>query len=1074
MRSNINYCLAFVALTFAAICMGTAQEITGTASGLIRDESGSVIENASVSIRDMATNTLRSTRTNDEGYYVFPFLQPGTYQLTVEKSAFETFVRQAIRLNVNQRLRLDVTLTLGSVTQNIVVDSAPPMLETDNGSLGQTVDTRSIHELPNLQRNPLNIMYLSPGIAPNTYDREATTAAGPQASVNGGRPDDNEVLLDGGSTISLSSNIAVLNPSIDSISETRILTNAYTAEFGRAIGGTMNITTKSGANTLHGSLFEFNRVSALAARNFFDPRKLRFTRNQYGGSIGGPVVLPHLYNGRNKTFFFASYEGIRYVSGLTNIGTLPTDAMRSGDFSRLTTIYDPASTAKQNGVSVRQPFPGNRIPSSSFDTVALNILKYYPAPDRPGGASNYVLSLPVTAAEDRYSGRADHNFGDKNYAFVRYLYDNPNNSTTNNSARTLPDVRVDPSLPQQPVPQQLVIGDTQIISSQTVNDFRFTFFRFFSTQFPGSMNQNFPSKLGLTGVSDELFPLMSVSGYLPIGHANINDTAQNLFSSTDTLSRTVGRHSLKIGGGLSRFQFNNAAQGALSGSFSFDQLPTAQPGQTGTGQPFASFLLGYPTNTSVETYRPTFGYRWLNVGSFVQDDIRVSSNFTMNLGLRYEVETPVVEVNNRQSTFNPTTGTFIVAGQDGASRALSNTDWHNFGPRVGFAWTPSDRAQVVIRGGYGIFYASTSSSQVQQSRSTGFTQIATFTSPDSGVTLPIRLDQGIPPISFNPLAITTQQNISTNVIERNGKRAQIQEWNLNLERQFGSFLVQATYAGSKGTHLIAASYNLNQVPDQLLAPGNAQSLRPYPNFQNIIVNNPNEANSIYNSGYISVNRRFARGPTLIGSFTFQKLIDTSSGRGAIAPQDNYNFEAERAISQFDRTKRFVIGWVWDLPYFRRTKGFKNALLANWEMSGMIEAMDGMPLAMSVTPNLTNSLGGNPRPNRVAGVDPIMSNPTPQEYFNVLAYAPPSPYTFGNVSRTEPQLRGPGWQTVDLSVMKNFHVGEKVNVEFRAEGYNVVNRVNFQAPNTTLGSPQFGQITQAWQPRRIQFGLHLSF
>jgi hypothetical protein len=1047
------------------------QEITGTVSGLLTDASGAAVTTARVEIRNVATNVIRTTTTRDSGFYVVSFLAQGNYQLTVEAKGFQTYVRENISLEVNQKLRIDVVLTVGSVTNNVTVTSAPPPIETDNGSLGQTLNGRSVEKLPNLERNPLNILFLSPGISPNNSDRESTTAAGTQASINGGRPDDNEVLLDGGSTISLSSNIGVLNPSIDDVAEVRVLTNSYTAEFGRAIGGTMNIVTKSGTNAVHGSLFELNRVSYLAAKNFFDPRKLRFNRNQFGGSFGGPVTLPKIYSGKNRTFFFLSYEAIRQIGGLTNIGAVPTSAMRQGDFSGLAPIFDPAT---------RTPFPGNLIPVSRFDPVAVNVLKYYPLPNRAGTSGNFVLSLPVTAKEERYSGRIDHTFSEKNFLFARYLYDNPNNNTTNNGPRTLPDARVDPSLPQQPVPQQLVLGDTHVISPQTVNDFRATFFRFFSTQFPGSLNQDFPSQLGLTGVNQGLFPLMNVSGYLPIGHASVNKTAQNLFSWGDTLSRTMSKHSLKVGGTLERFRYNQASQGAISGNFAFDQLPTAQVGQAQTGAAFASFLLGYPTTTSVETPRPTFGYRWFNIAAFVQDDYRVSARLTLNLGLRYEVETPLVEVHDRQSTFNPKTGSFLFAGQDGNPRALSNTDWHNFGPRLGFAWTPFSEGKFVVRGGYGVFYASTSSSQVQQSRSTGFTQIATLASPDGGVTLPVKLANGVPPISFNPLLITTQQNISTNVTERNSKRAQVHQWNVNVERLLGSFLVQAGYAGSKGTHLISASYNINQVPAALLAPGNAQSRRPFPNYQNIIVNNPNDANSIYNSGILSVNRRMGQGLTLISSFTFQKSIDSSGGRGfnvqygQIPPQDNYNFRAERSISQFDRTKRFVAGWVWDVPLQHAQSNWVRVLGANWELSGTVELMDGTPLAITATPNLTNSLGGSVRPNRVPGVNPVLANPTVQQYFNTAAFAAPPAYTFGNVSRTEPQLRGPGWETVDASLTRIFPVTEKFNIEFRAEGYNIFNHPNFQVPGSVLGTPLFGQITQAWAPRRIQFALHLSF
>ncbi len=844
---------------------GTAQEITGTILGAVTDNTGATVPGANVTVRNVGTNVKRSYSTNETGLYLFPFLPPGDYELTVEAKGFERFLHSNMVLDVNQKLRVDVTLTLGPTTQSVTVTGAPPVLETASGSLGQTINSRALAELPSLNRNPLNIVFLSPGIAPSVFDRESTTAAATMSSINGGRPDDNEVLIDGGSTVSPSSVIAVLNPSVDAVDEVRIEANSYSAQFGRAVGGTVNITTKSGTNQIHGTAFEFNRVAALSARNFFDVQRPRLTRNQFGGVIGGPVYIPRIYNGRDRTFFFFSYEGIRHILGLTNIGTVPTAAMRSGDFSGLAPIYDPATTTVVNGTQVRSAFAGNQILPTRFDAVANKIMQFYPLPNRPGTVNNFVLSLPTTNIEDRVDGRIDQNFGAKNKLFGRFLWDNPRNSTTNNAPRTLPDVRVDPSLPQQPVPQQWVLGDTDVLSARTLNDFRFTFFRFFSTQYPGSINKGFPAQLGLNGVSQELFPYVAMTGILPIGALNINDTRQNVFSWSDTVSHTRGIHSLKAGFSLSRFQFNNRSQGAVSSNSSFDVLPTAQIGQSKTtGNQVASFLLGYPTNSSLASYNPTFGYRWANYATFIQDDIRVSSRFTLNVGMRYEIETPMTEEYNRMSNFDLQTGGLVYAGANGEPRALSRTDYHNFGPRFGFAWTPRQNGRVVLRGGYGIFYADTSSSQVQTSRSTGFTELATFSSPDNGVTLPIKLDQGFPPIPpINPTSIATAKNVSTNVIEPNTRRAQVQQWNFNVQRQFGNYLVETAYAGSKGTHLVATSYNLNQVPAALLGPGNAQPERPYPEFQNIIVNNPNAATSIYNSFYVSVNRRLSTGLTLI-------------------------------------------------------------------------------------------------------------------------------------------------------------------------------------------------------------------
>lgn len=1065
-----NIATALVPCLLAMRCFG--QDITSTLSGSVTDGTAAGVANAAVEVRNLVTGAKNVAQTDSAGLYTIPFLTPGPYEIAIEARGFQRYVARNVRLETGQRRRVDPVLTVGEVTQSVSVNADPLPLEIASGSLGQTIDTRAVVQLPNLNRNPLNAVFLAPNIAPNNFDRQSTTAAATMSSINGARPDDNETIIDGGSTISPSSNIAVLNPNVDAVAEVRIESNSYNAEFGRVMGGVVNVVTKSGGNEFHGTLFSFHRNAALSARNFFDARKPRFTRNQFGAAAGGPVWIPRLYDGRNRTFFFISFEGIRQVQGLTNIGTLPTAPMRDGNFAGLAPVFDPATTVG----TVRQAFPGNQVPASRFDPVARNILSFYPQANRAGAVNNYVLALPTTTRQDRALLRGDHNFGQRNRLFLRYMWDNAINSTTNTGPRTLADERVDPSLPQQPYPKQAIAGDTHTLSPRTVNEFRAGFFRFYSTQFPGSLGLGFPAQLGLRGVDPLLFPRVDTLGILPIGHASVNNTRQNLFSFSDTVSHVRGAHSLKFGFQAMRFQFNNGSKGAQSGQFSFNQLPSGQPGNAASGHPVASLLLGLPITTSLETIRPIFGYRYSNFAGFAQDDFRVNSRLTLNLGLRYEIETPLVEVNNLQSTFDINRQAFVFAGRDGQPRALSDTDYSNFGPRIGFAWTPWSGAQIAIRGGYGLAYASTSSSQVQQQRSTGFTAVASFPSPDNGVTLPIRLRDGIPAVSVDPTSVTRQQNINVNVTERFAPRAQMHQWNLNVQKQWRDYLVQVSYAGSKGTHLVAANYSLNQVPAARLGPGNAQPLRPFPAFQEIIVNNPNEGNSFYNGVSLSVNRRFARGLTLVSSFTFQKAIDSTSGRGAfveyggLRPQDNYNRAAERSVSQFDRTKRFVAAWVYEIPY--KAPGLKGAMLAGWELSGVIELMDGTPLAMTATPNRSNSLGGGSRPNRVTGQDPSAGGFSPQRAFNTGAYSAPDAFRFGDASRTEPTVRAPGWATADASILKLFALTERVGLQFRAEAYNLTNRVNFQRPNTVLGTPQFGQVLQAWPSRTLQAGLKL--
>ncbi len=459
------------------------------------------------------------------------------------------------------------------------------------------------------------------------------------------------------------------------------------------------------------------------------------------------------------------------------------------------------------------------------------------------------------------------------------------------------------------------------------------------------------------------------------------------------------------------------------------------------------------------------------------DDWRVTQHLTLNLGLRWEVETPLVERHNQLSSFDLSTQQLVFAGQNGVPRGFSNLDLNNFGPRVGFAWSPTF-SKFVVRGGYSLFYANMYQWQYNAASEAGFSNTVTYQSPDNGVTFPIRLATGVPPVPAvykNPIV---PAGSSVSVYESRLPTSSMSQWDFSMDRQIGQFLLDLTYTGSKGSNLVGPANNINQVPISLWGPGNAQLLRPYPNLNNVNIALYPALSSFYDGLSLSANRRYSSGLTLASSFTWQKSIDYGSGGGivdsATYPQNQNNYKLEKSLSQFDRTYRLVIGPVYELPFFAGRKGFTGKTLGGWKMAANVEIMSGTPVALAVTPNLENSLGGSSRPNRVPGVDSSVSNPSPSAWFNTAAFAAPPPYTIGNESRTDPSLRNPAWHYLDLALSKNFSIRERASIEFRAEAYNLTNTANFGDAVRTLGVPTFGEILSANPARRIQFALKMKF
>jgi hypothetical protein len=586
---------------------GFSQAITGTIAGTVLDPSGTTVPGAAVALKNEDTGFVIKSASSAAGEFVFPLLPGGRYTLTATHPGFKSFIKEHIVVEVNQTAQESVSLQLGAYDQSVTVIAEGTELNTSTGGEGTTLEQRTVESVPNLERNPLNLPFLSPNASPSNYTRESYTASGSLSSFSGARIEDNELLMDGASLLNPDCNYTGPNVPLDAVSEVLINTSAYGAEYGRALGATISLSTKSGTNSYHGSAFDYNRVSLLSARNFFDTSKPRLTRNMYGFDVGGPLILPKIYNGRNKTFLFLTYEGFRQIEGAVSLGTVPTAAMRNGNFAGQQAIYDPASTA--NGI--RQPFAGNVIPQNRFDPVAEKLLAYYPDPNRQG-AANYVLTLPAGDYYDRWVGRFDQNFGEKHRLFFRYLYDYTRSTASNAAPRTLPNIDADPNARHQIpyTPGNVAFGYTYSISPNMVNELRLNYMRFEAFNTPDSTGQNIPAQLGLTGVSPLVFPSIGTQGYLTLGSGSGGqDELDNIYGLSETLSINRNRHLVKIGGSATMTNLNRLTQGVVSGAFSFNQLPTDQIGQSATsGNPIASLLLGIPTSATVQAPGAEFGY----------------------------------------------------------------------------------------------------------------------------------------------------------------------------------------------------------------------------------------------------------------------------------------------------------------------------------------------------------------------------------------------------------------------------------------------------------------------------------
>jgi carboxypeptidase family protein len=1071
-----------------------AQQETATITGTVRDQSGGVVPRATVTVTNVQTNISVKTESDDAGSYVIPSLRPGEYSVSAESSGFPKIIRTGVTLQVAQVARIDMTLQAGQLTETVEVVGATSLLDTQTSSRGLVIDQKKIVDLPLNGRDYNQLALLSPGVLPGTPRLASVNFKG-VLNVNGNRTFNNVFLLDGVDNISYSNsfrgeNVQLVQPSIEALQEFKIQTNAYSAEYGRSSGAVVNATIKSGTNTVRGSVYEFLRNDALDANNFFsnalNAPKPKRDRNQFGLAAGGPLI-------RNRTFWFADYEGLRDQEGVPRVRQLPTAAEKAGLFSSV--VVDPFAAGRP---AFGQNAQGQWvIPRDRWDPVGAAIVALIPDPNVPG--STIYASTPVTdTRQDQFDVRVDHQFSTSvtffgRYSFVDTLTFRPaplpglaegsfNDAFGSNDNRS----------------QGLALGLTWTVSPTLVGDFRFGYAKGDYYTYPPNFGVDGAAQVGLKNVPNDPaivggVPKVNIQGFDAVGRHTSTPQFQTprSWNPRATFSWNRGAHFVKFGAEFLHVETRINDLNATVGRLNFENRFT--------NRAVGDLLLGLPSQLALTSFTV------MNQGQdmqfyFVQDDYRLTPTLTANVGVRYEYATPPVEKDNRFSNFDPQTGTMVFA-KDGSmyERALIHPDRNNFAPRIGFAYTPWTR--MVVRGGYGVFYTHT----VRQGREgllgfnppylvdnllqTGVSGAAAIASA-----APFRMVNGYPSGLLDPTSLAP--TVLRRAQDPNQRTPYIQQYNIGVQYELRPDVVlDVAYVGNKGTKLNGFR-NLNQREVITNADGSQTAgARPYPAYGDIQWME-NRVSSNYKSLQMRLEKRFSKGLSGMLSYTLGEAItdapdhiSTSGGGAGIdtgvfrEPQDGNNLRAERGPAEFDVRHRFVASYIWELPFGHGRKygnGWNRGLdlaLGGWQVTGIHVLQSGFALTATLGGSSVLNLGGErrARPNLVGDPELPESERTVARWFNTDAFAPafsPSPQAFGNAGVGI--MRGPGLANFDFTLAKNFPISQRRYVQFRTEFFNAFNHANFGPPNIARESTGFGQILTAGSGRIIQFGLKFYF
>jgi Carboxypeptidase regulatory-like domain/TonB-dependent Receptor Plug Domain len=1077
-----------------ASCFASAQEQGGIV-GTVRDPGGAVISGAKVTVTNAGTNQSRTVVSTASGDYSVPNLAVGVYSLAAEQSGFKQAVADNIKVDVQQVLRIDLTLQVGGTNEKITVSSAPAQIQTQDAEIGALVENKRVEELPLNGRNFTQLALLVPGVTEGTQGSyEATYGLGPRGtgvafSVNGQQSAYNQFLVDGVPAKENQHESNSISPSIDAIQEFRVQTGNYSAEFGTEAGAQVNLVTKSGTNEFHGSAYEFLRNDLFDGSNYFSGGvKPELRQNQYGATLGGPIR-------KSKTFFFGSYEGTRILKGLTQTALLPNEQERNGDFSDLLQIPQ----SEGGPITIVNPltgsaFPGNviNVPLSSVATYILQ--NYVPLPnvgsptqpfDPFTATPNYVSNDTNKIYVYQFIGRVDHHFSSRDAIFGRYTIEN----VTNISPKLFPT----DSFEQKSRGQNIELSYSHIFSGNKLNELRIAYNRFRQNETVGNAFHNdVVSTLGIQGLCELPacwgVPEMNVGPFIDFGEHGLGQVVSGprgwhpqLYHIGDTFSYIRGPHTIKFGMTFERHLDSFPEIIFPRGIFTFDgrfsdggnSSGTITPGSPTNGSAMADYLLGLPENSlaSINEFDPHLAnndfYPW------VQDDWRVTPSLTVNLGLRYEWSGRPISQNDTIANVDFSNGVAtLVTPQNrqqlGYPRSLINNDNNDFAPRLGFAWSPGGQQRFVVRSGYGWFYQrETSNSWEDLSINPPFINQTSFNLDPSQVG------------SFslqNPFALAPPIPLLVFAMQKDWRDGYVQEWNVDTQYAITPNLVaDIGYVGNKGTKIPDAIPINEAVP----GPGDIQSRRPYQNFGSITYRD-SESSATYNGLQTRIERRFANGLSFLAAYTYsrtindQSLYETDTG----GPQDIRNLASEKGLAPQDVRHRLVMSYVYELPFGRGKQfgsdatGVVGQLISGWQVNGITTLQTGQPFTALMGFDNANVGDGVARPNEVG--NPIVSrgDRTPTHWFNTDAFVAAPFGSFGDAPRNN--IIGPGFNNFDFSALKSFVLSEDKRIEFRTEIFDIFNHTNFTVVGNVIGTGSFGQLTTSRDPRIIQFGLKFLF
>jgi len=1069
-------------LLCCVVSLGLAQNAgSGDIRGTVTDPSGAVIPGARVTLVETDTGVAKQLTTNDAGIYDAVSVRTGTYKLTFSKQGFGDFARDGVTVDVGVTT-VNAQLTLGAAVQTVEVTGQATLLKTETGQQGTTLPKESMAQLPNVGQDWANFTKTLPGVE----------GSGAGVAVNGNMPYNSNFLTDGGAiTYPQSSNVDTAI--FETVAEVQVNTAAFDAQYG--IGGSVfNQISKSGTNAFHGAAYWYVQNDFFNARSFFSPVVPNLRWDDYGGSFAGPIR-------KNKIFFYFNADRTVNKSVSYPFNTFPTTGMQAGNFSgsAFPTVYDPATW---NGTK-RTPFPTNQIPANRIDPLAAKLQTYFPTPTIPsaGLSNNWWAAQPSTSPLNRYFGRLDYNISDKHRI------------TGSVMERDLPLHWSNPGCPidcqnGDVDAQHVQVSEVWTITPSTVNEVRFSFARQGNWFNPYTINQGWPAKLGWNYAKADVIPNISIGGPIASmswGNGAVNATLiEASLEPSDVLTMIKGKHIIKFGGEYLIEKDDSTIWGNVqSGQFTFSGVFTqAAPFGSG-GLGYADFLLGQVASWNA-TNSPAVSMRMKTPQVFVQDDIKLTPHFTVNLGLRYQVQRGWTELQNRLGEFDPTIqnsasgtlGAMWFAGNNGRT-ALQKPIYNIFLPRTGFAWSP--RNKWAVRGGFGVYsYIWSLDDYGANAQGFGFGGSGSLANTDQ-VSPIFQLSASSPALNYvsastNPAAYNGH---AVNYYPYNTPVARNYQWSISLQHEMqGGMVAEMAYVGSHGTGL-GFPVDSNEVPASKLGPGDAQSRRPFPQFLGINGNSYN-AISTYHSLQVSLKKRFARGVSYDVNYTWSKLLDDqdSSGWGRIAGatvyQDAFNPQANYGPSNFDVRQMFKGDLVYQLPVGKgkallNQGGVLDALLGGWQASAIFVLQTGLPF----TPvwggaNLSGSApNGNLYLNGFSAAESWypnvvgnwkVSNPNIQEWFNPAAFAQPAAYTFGNMGRNP--LYGPGERTMDFSMGKSFRIpklGEGGLLQLRFDATDVLNHTSFSNPNASIGTPNAGTITGTTVSGRVlQLGARLAF